>query len=245
MSGLHLVEIRTDVSRLMAFARVHGIPHFAEDDLGYTVHLWLVAAFGDLAPKPWRLWTGRRYHTRILGYASTDAAALRTRLREFADPSAYTVVPHPEQFIQSRIMPAWQTGRRLGFEVQCCPIGRSGATRMEKDIFLVRADQRPSAPLSREVVYLEWAQDQLEQGRAATVERMELRGFRLVHLVRLTHNGSAEEPGRRPRILTRPQARLTGELTVNEPPAFTRLLQAGVGRHRAFGYGMLLLRPSV
>jgi CRISPR system Cascade subunit CasE len=36
---------------------------------------------------------------------------------------------------------------------------------------------------------------------------------------------------------------LRGELTVADPDAFSALLARGVGRHRAFGYGMLLLRP--
>jgi CRISPR system Cascade subunit CasE len=244
-ASLHLVEIRTDLPRLMAFARMRGVPHFAEDDLGYTVHLWLIAAFGGLAPRPWRIWTSRRHPTRILGYASTDAAALRAHIREFADPSAFAVVRRPEESIQSRIMPKWQTGRRLGFEIQCCPIGRSAATGVEKDIFLVQADQQPTNPLSRESVYLDWAKEQLEQEHATTVEYLELRGFRLVHLVRLTHSRSDEQSGRRPHILTRPQIRLSGELTVNDPGAFSRLLHKGVGRHRAFGYGMLLLRPPV
>jgi CRISPR system Cascade subunit CasE len=31
---------------------------------------------------------------------------------------------------------------------------------------------------------------------------------------------------------------------VADPAAFAQLLARGVGRHRAFGLGMLLLRPS-
>ena len=35
-----------------------------------------------------------------------------------------------------------------------------------------------------------------------------------------------------------------GTLTVGDPDAFSRLLARGIGRHRAFGFGMLLLRPA-
>ncbi|MFG1332515.1 type I-E CRISPR-associated protein Cas6/Cse3/CasE [Xanthobacter autotrophicus] len=36
---------------------------------------------------------------------------------------------------------------------------------------------------------------------------------------------------------------LVGTLTVRDAQAFAALLARGVGRHRAFGYGMLLLSP--
>ncbi len=36
---------------------------------------------------------------------------------------------------------------------------------------------------------------------------------------------------------------MTGTLAVDDPVAFRRLLGRGVGRHVAFGYGMLLLKP--
>ena len=40
-----------------------------------------------------------------------------------------------------------------------------------------------------------------------------------------------------------PDAVIQGTLTVAEPGEFTDLVAHGVGRHRAYGYGMLLLRP--
>ena len=36
---------------------------------------------------------------------------------------------------------------------------------------------------------------------------------------------------------------MQGNLTITEPEKFACLLARGVGRHRAYGYGMLLLRP--
>ena len=40
-----------------------------------------------------------------------------------------------------------------------------------------------------------------------------------------------------------PDATLQGTLAVVDSGAFQALLARGVGRHRAFGFGMLLLRP--
>jgi CRISPR system Cascade subunit CasE len=35
----------------------------------------------------------------------------------------------------------------------------------------------------------------------------------------------------------------SGQLQVNDGDAFARLVTSGIGRHRSFGFGMLLLRP--
>ena len=37
---------------------------------------------------------------------------------------------------------------------------------------------------------------------------------------------------------------MRGILAITDPTAFADLLARGVGRHRAYGYGMLLLRPA-
>ena len=37
---------------------------------------------------------------------------------------------------------------------------------------------------------------------------------------------------------------MTGELEVGDSERFLHLLARGVGRHRTFGFGMLLLRPA-
>ena len=41
-----------------------------------------------------------------------------------------------------------------------------------------------------------------------------------------------------------PDVVMQGRLRVSDPQAFAQLLARGVGRHRAFGFGMLLLRPG-
>ena len=41
-----------------------------------------------------------------------------------------------------------------------------------------------------------------------------------------------------------PDAVMRGSITVTEPSGFSDLVARGIGRHRAYGYGMLLLRPA-
>jgi CRISPR system Cascade subunit CasE len=41
-----------------------------------------------------------------------------------------------------------------------------------------------------------------------------------------------------------PDAILQGDLILNDPERFQMMLAQGVGRHKAYGFGMLLLRPG-
>ena len=42
-----------------------------------------------------------------------------------------------------------------------------------------------------------------------------------------------------------PDATIHGTLRVSDPDRFAEALRRGVGRHRTYGYGMVLLRPPV
>ena len=113
---LHMIELRPDLEALLRYISDQGFC-IQDDDLGYGIHAWMAAAFGDMAPKPWRLFGGRRRPPRILGYSCHDAQALRKMLEEFADPSVFVVTSEPSHMINSRPMPAFNSGRRLGFEL--------------------------------------------------------------------------------------------------------------------------------
>jgi CRISPR system Cascade subunit CasE len=86
-------------------------------------------------------------------------------------------------------------------------------------------------PGTREEVYLSWLADRL--GSAATLD---LTSSRLASFER----SEARRNGRR---VEGPDAVIHGTLLVGDPGAFTEALAKGIGRHRAYGYGMLLLRP--
>jgi CRISPR system Cascade subunit CasE len=236
---LYMVELRLNPKALLRYVSDQGFG-VQDDDLGYGVHAWMAAAFRDLAPKPWRLFVDRRRPSRILGYSRHDAEALRQILQEFADPGVFAVAAEPNYAINSRQMPVFPSGRRLAFEILACPVGRKASTGVEKDLFLIAADSDEGKNLQRETVYLDWARERMERGGACTVNAMQMSGFRLVRITRQTQKGSSKRVRRH---LVRPQVLIRGQLIVSEPEAFSLLLSRGVGRHRAFGYGMLLLRP--
>lgn len=241
MTALHMVELRPRAPALMRFLRDQGLDMGRDDeDLSYGIHAWMAAAFGELAPKPWRLLSDRRRPMRVLGYAQASADGLRQRLVEFAEPGAFTVLSDPEADIASKPMPQWSPGRRLAFEILVCPVGRKADSGVEKDLFLIHVDAAGDGRVDRETVYCEWAKERLERDEACAVNTINLTGFRLVNQVRRAQAaGGSRKVGR----LIRPQALMNGELTVGDPEAFGNLVARGVGRHRAFGYGMLLLRP--
>lgn len=236
--SLHMVEIYLDMKALLDVLHHKKRLHHDDEDLGYGMHTWLREAFGELAPQPWRLWAGQGRPARLLGYGRHSASELRQALPDFASPSLAAVVPDPGRDIQSKILPGWDRGRRLGFEILAVPVGRKSRSGVEKDYYLLAMDQGKQA--SREEIYRSWLVRQMSPG--AHVRRVDLVGFRLLKTWRRQRSGAAPSE-QRFRPLIRPQALFRGELEVSDAEAFQRLLARGVGRHVAFGYGMLLLRP--
>lgn len=236
---MYMIDLPLHAAKLMRFAWGQGHGRKPDEDFGYAAHAWLAATLGESGPKPFRLMENRN-GLRLLGYTAAPLEALAEHAHSYADPSALSVCDWSSA--AGKAMPGeWTTGRRLGFEVRVCPISRA---ERERDIFLVaisRAEAEGNEPSSRPQVYAEWLARQLSTDDAATVETNALRliGFRRV---RGQRNGRAGGEVKQ-RGVERPDALFTGELTVRDADAFARLLARGIGRHRAFGFGMLLLRP--
>jgi CRISPR system Cascade subunit CasE len=259
MSGpqpLHLIQIRVLPAQLIRFAQRIGVNKSAgrlDEDLGYTCHAWLKALLGERAPLPFRLHDapagdgarlGGRRSCRLLGYGASSQAELREQVGLFADPDAAAALDEGLDGILARTLPTeWRVGQRLGFEVLACPVTRKAGSEgkeQEMDVFLRRcALVEKGVSVDREAVYKQWLATQLA---GAELTRCEIGAFRRIHLYRRVAP-SGEGGHRRPRGIERPQALLQGELGILDPSAFTRCLARGIGRHRAFGFGMLLLRP--
>jgi CRISPR system Cascade subunit CasE len=70
-------------------------------------------------------------------------------------------------------------------------------------------------------------------------------GFHPTTLLLRTFRSSDDAAGRKKRLVCGPDATFEGRLQIGDPQAFAELVARGVGRYRAFGFGMLLLRPAV
>ena len=211
-------------------------------DIDHAMHCLLVESFGDLAPKPFRLIMQRDASSGVLyGYGTADCDQLRESAAICADPLQSRLLS-PES-LQDKPMPTvWAAGKRLGFGVRIRPVARkgrgSGRHRDEQDAFQQVAEgySKAEMPFSREEIYVRWLAERLACDGAATLdtEQTKLVSFQRLRSFRRQHN----------RYVEGPDAVMRGVLAIDDPAAFSSLLARGIGRHRAYGYGMLLLRPA-
>jgi CRISPR system Cascade subunit CasE len=248
MSELHLVRLVLDrraVARV-ASRRRHG----QELDDGYFLHAGLAQLFAtssDPAEVPLHNFAlddlraasvGDPTALFVLAYADRDEQALRAMMNP-----AHGLLRE----CQSRRLPAFESGQRLGFRTRVCPVTRTRtpgerplgvdhrgkAKCRELDAFVhATLGVSSDVKVDREGVYTAWLQAQLTREGQCRLDEARLTAFR--------REGMHRRGGSR---IERPNAVMEGTLTVTEPVGFSSLLARGVGRHRAFGFGMLLLRP--
>ena len=230
MTELHLLRIPVHAPRLLRFAAEHGITQ-EDETLGYTLHAWLSALFGPHAPKPFRHIERRG---EVLAYTPLDAATLLAHAQAFASPQAWAALD--ADGVASKSMPAaWRAGQRLHLEVLTCPVSRKDGE--EKDLYLRALDRLGDQAPPRAEVYRTWFSRQW--AGAVKLEQVDVQGMRArAPLLRRARNS-----GNLLRVVERPQALFGAEAVITDPGRFAALLARGIGRHRAFGFGMVLLSP--
>ena len=253
MTVLNLIRIPIATDALARWAGDRGwvVRHggLATFDEGRALHHLADEVLGPGTLRPFRLFVPPRSSGgNLYGYSRVDAEDLRAAARTYALPDHLNVLS-PDR-IESKSMPEeWRVGQQLGFDLRARPVRRlrndldipshrigKGA---EIDAFLLEALRRhPEDPegmkrenRTREAVYLDWLAERLAP--AATLDRQASRLDRF-RRVRVARESSGPEG---------PDATIHGTLGVTNPAAFAALLARGVGRHCAYGYGMLLLRP--
>lgn len=209
-----------------------------DGDYGYALHALLTAAFGAGAPKSFRYFGKQR---GLLAYCTLDADTMHSHAA-LAAPDVVRALGLDT--LGARIFPTqWKPGQRLAFEVRVRPTVRHGSKERDAFLRLIELNERgEGSRMPREEVYRRWLVEQLEQEQAVKVSNVSLTGFQLTRLLR--RNQATEDGVRKLAIVSGPDATFTGELAVSDPTAFARLLVRGAGRHRAFGFGMLLLKPA-
>ena len=238
--GFYMARFKVDLPALHRWAQSRQMRRRIGFDWGYAMHHLLVESFGKLAPQPFRLTEPHRRGARdavLHGYVSADARTLIGQQAIFADPLQAAILP--EGSMQTKPLPVeWCPGRQLGFEVLVRPVirqkleGHKG--RVEIDVY----DGQPDAgdgnekPLSREEAYHAWLAGQFQQHGQSQLLTSRMHSYQITRVAR-----------RYPReAIPGPSAVMRGTVLVGDPSEFTDLLRRGVGRHRAYGYGMLLLR---
>ena len=234
----HLIHLCPNLNRLLPWAQRQGlIPDRGQGDLGYAFHAALRAAFANLAPQPFSFRAGHG----LLAYtkqseAMRAAAALVTP--EVADMLGLDSTPQSPGLLIRPFPTNWKVGQLLSFEVRVRPVVRNDDK--EQDAFLSVAQRIPDQVLSREAVYIDWLKRQFEA--VAELHDVRMTEFSLSTVVRRAAPGADGARTKRP--VQGPDAVFSGTLQVRDGEAFAALVARGIGRHRAFGFGMLLLKPA-
>lgn len=233
--SLTMIKLEPDMGRLVRWAeRRKLLPQRGEDDLGYALHALFCATFGKQnAPRPFSLLRGAQRPATLLAYSATPGDALRRLAQATAEPDAAEAIALDT--FAAKTMPAtWPVGQRFDFVVRVRPMLRTDrdgnrARTKEVDAFVL------SPPNSdRGAVYAGWLQHHLA---GAEVGQATLDAFRLSRVRR-------RDADRHLKSQLGPDASFVGTLSVTDGPLFARTLARGVGRHRSFGFGMLLLKPA-
>lgn len=234
-----LMRLQPDSVALAAWATRHGVLS-PDGDYGYALHGLLSAAFGEQAPRPFRYMGNKQ---GLLAYTLENLETLRQHA-SLATPDVARALGLDA--LDARPFPsAWKDGQTLGFEVRVRPVVRAKDGR-ERDAFLHAADAIPVAEgdgiTQRTLIYGDWLAKHFAVDGAAKIIQAQMEEFRLTRVLRKA--GIGENGKRKSHAVTGPDAVFKGQLQVGNPDAFARLLARGVGRHRAFGFGMLLLKPA-
>ncbi len=240
--SLFLVRfILSDPLALQRFACNERLPDHPFD-VDYTIHCALGGLFGEYAPKPFALVSSRK--GELLAYSRLDHETLETHARRFAPPALWKLVQWSS--LASKPMPeAWPIGLQMEFSLRACPLvrGPSGhgkgkpaaKPKPEVDAYLAHLWNNDE-PAGREEVYVSWLKDEFTRRGGVELLSAWIECFQLRRLLR-------RDRSRKTRALTRPDVGFRGILKVTDGAGFRETLSRGLGRHRAFGFGMLLLKP--
>jgi CRISPR system Cascade subunit CasE len=247
VTSLQLLSMRPSLEHLAAYAaRRHLLPE-SGSDFGYAFHHCLTAVFGEAAPSPFRFLQGRA-GPQLLAYSAYDEGALRDYA---ALQSAMT--PHHDEaaealgvksLLTKKMPELWSEGRKYRFDARLRPVVRTtrnddrkkGGGR-EIDAFVAAVAKSDGAKLDRETIYKDWTEAAFARvgGAALYKDALQIVASRRTRLHTRTRSNH---------LIEGPDVAVKGLLRVDAPDAFAALVARGIGRHRSFGFGMLLLSPA-
>ena len=215
-------------------------------DVGRALHQLLRATFPPRSLQPFRLFVPSHHPCgNLYAYTTCPETELRSSFQACAAPEVAEILKI--QTLTTRSLPSsWTPGARYGFDVRLRPVVRLASDittpravwkrNAEVDAWFARRLRHPDASIctlpSREEVYLDWLSNLVTP--AASLDRDATR------IAQLHHRDIVRGRNTRKGI----DIVVHGSFVVRDAGAFSRILARGIGRHRAYGYGMLLLRPA-
>lgn len=230
----------------------------SEVDTGYIVHAALAALFDKQAPRPFYIEPERKTSQgeiagiTVLGYFDSQKDILSESLRE-RNTFAQEILRW-DMSASKRMPTQFDVGTRLRVDVRMCPVVRTTTFRNnrtdkseELDAFLATynyqsknsidpEENKKLEPIDRFTVYQSWALERLSRN-GMDIESLSINGFQLTQV-------SRRNKERAFRSAQRPAIEVSATVSVNNPESFAAAIRLGIGRHKAFGFGMLRLSPA-
>ena len=236
---LYMHSLQVDLPKLMKAGSGLKLPR-SKVDVGYLVHSALARMAGDIAPRPFSIVSETGRSLPVLGYSAASKSELQDAASACALPEHHEAIDWDRHACKPMPMAAFKEGKRFTFQLRACPVVRRRQGRgksVEVDAFL-GAQGDDATDVERFSAYRDWLQARVD-GKGLELEDVSVSGFKLRALIRRTQGDE-----RQSKVLSRPDVSFTGTLRVQSVPDFVETLAGGIGRHRAFGFGMLLLKPS-
>mgnify|MGYP000563153950 CR=1 FL=1 len=119
-------------------------------------------------------------------------------------------------------------GSEIPFDVKVIPIRRQQETRKEIDVHT--HNKMAGMTLIPKESYFEWMEERLGVGVLLDFER-----FHIVDSQRRTSL-------RKGKVISKKEISVSGVMKIIDPDDFQAILKRGIGRHKSYGFGMILLR---
>lgn len=252
----YMIHIPLDMRTFNRWAGQRGLIRRGVFDEGYALHILLTGMFGPGVLRPFRLFASeRRRNASLYAYTDADQTALQSTANLVATPDCLDALD-PNRIRSKEMHTEFTAGQRLGFDLRVRPVrrlrtaihdqksGKTIAKGAEIDAFLVHAlrhfpdgwtDEAVNAQAAgetREKIYTEWLAERFDGAAMIEKEACRIAAFKRSRSLR--GDGFSPEG---------PDVIFHGVLTVTNPDEFAVCIRNGIGRHKAYGYGMLLLRP--
>jgi len=248
---LRLIPDMTALGRWVAATGQRAL----RDDAGYALHAALRATMGQYAPKPFAL-LQRPGSEQLIGYSTQSLPELMQAIEQgpITDPGAARALglDRPGDVVIKPMPGIWASGQALSFEARVAPIVRSrtaagaGGAYPEIDAAF-HPEFALDTPGDRAAAHGRWLAKELARGGAATLQTHRAVAFQLSPMARRNQRAPGGQPQRATRVTHNgllPDLTVRGQLRVDDASAFNQLLARGLGRHRSFGFGCLLLAPA-
>lgn len=224
---VQMIALNVDKAAYGEWLKVRG-----KRDQQSSLHYLLDSTFGPSAIKPFRAYPGTGDTFQVIGYTSQDEEALKQISQLVACPDSLSVIDMGS--LRIKTMPDLERDQVIGFDLKTIPVRRSHVSTevdayeldLRNGVFQRDAE---TAGTDRLTSYMTWLSQRLEGFAELDTE---------LTAITVTEN----VPRQRNEIRYNNEIQVTGNMKVLDPKAFKDRLLSGVGRHKSYGYGMIVLR---